>query len=154
MMITLDSGAMQILQKVLERCTAAGVTEVVLKRGPQPVALGFRSAQGKFLTDEVAVPKVADVIDTTAAGDSFNAGYLYARTQAKTPTEAAQYGSRCASIVIRHRGAIVERDIFWPNWHRLKFINVDLAVLREKILRHLFKRLKKAIFGMLASEFE
>ncbi|MFO1370203.1 MAG: sugar kinase [Marinagarivorans sp.] len=98
--------------QVLERCNAAGVTEVVLKRGPQPVALGFRSAQGEFLTDEVAVPKVADVIDTTAAGDSFNAGYLYARSNAKTPIEAAQFGSRCASIVIRHRGAIVERDIF------------------------------------------
>lgn len=99
-------------QAVVDRCTAAGVTEVVLKRGPQPVALAWQSAQGEFLTAEVEVPPVTKVIDTTAAGDSFNAGYLYARTHAKTPVEAAQFGSRCASIVIRQRGAIVERDIF------------------------------------------
>ncbi len=96
---------------VLQRCMHAGVQEVVLKRGPQPVCVAWR-ADGQLFSDEVVVPMVSDVLDTTAAGDSFNAGYLYARAQGKTPIRAAQFGNRCASVVIRHRGAIVERDVF------------------------------------------
>ncbi|HMW50281.1 MAG TPA: sugar kinase, partial [Cellvibrionaceae bacterium] len=98
--------------QVLQRCRNAGVHEVVLKRGSDPVCVAWRVGQGELLTAEVAVPVVNDVIDTTAAGDSFNAGYLTARAQGQTPVKAAQFGSRCAAIVIRHRGAIVEREVF------------------------------------------
>jgi len=98
--------------QVLARCTAAGVQEVVLKRGPNSVCVAWAGEQGLFNSEEVAVPVVANVLDTTAAGDSFNAGYLYARIKGQTPLHAAQFGSRCASIVIQHRGAIVEREVF------------------------------------------
>lgn len=99
--------------EIFERCLAVGVAEVVLKRGPQPVLVMQRSA-GTAVGEQasVPVPPVAKVIDTTAAGDSFNAGYLAARMRGASAAEAAETGSRCASIVISHRGAIVGRETF------------------------------------------
>jgi 2-dehydro-3-deoxygluconokinase len=61
---------------------------------------------------QVNVPPVAQVMDTTAAGDSFNAGYLAARFSGRDLASAAAYGCRCAGVVIQHRGAIVERNSF------------------------------------------
>jgi 2-dehydro-3-deoxygluconokinase len=48
-------------------------------------------------------------VDTTAAGDSFNAAYLAARLSRDAPRSAATSAHRLASEVIRHRGAIVPR---------------------------------------------
>lgn len=55
----------------------------------------------------VAAHAVARVVDTTAAGDSFSAGYLAARLAGHTPSEAARTAHALAAIVIQHRGAIV-----------------------------------------------
>lgn len=97
---------------VLKRCEAAGVAEVVLKCGPNPVRIAVRTADDIFTTGEIPVPTVANVLDTTAAGDSFNAGYLFSRLNNNSPAIAADFGSRCARIVIQHRGAIVDRELF------------------------------------------
>lgn len=85
-------------------CTARlrdlGVTEVVVKL----------DADG-CLVDGQHVPAlvVDDVVDTTAAGDSFNAAYLGARLNGAAPKEAAGQGHRLAAEVIRHGGAIIPR---------------------------------------------
>jgi 2-dehydro-3-deoxygluconokinase len=52
---------------------------------------------------------VADIVDTTAAGDSFAAAYIAARRARATPEVAVHAGHRLAGIVIRHRGAIIPR---------------------------------------------
>lgn len=52
----------------------------------------------------------ADVVDTTAAGDSFAAAYLHARLSGKNPDAAAAAGHRLAGQVVRHRGAIIPRE--------------------------------------------
>ncbi len=49
-------------------------------------------------------------IDTTAAGDSFNAAYIAARLSGDGPQAAAAAAHRLAGEVIRHRGAIMPRD--------------------------------------------
>ncbi len=98
---------------ILDRCLSAGVAEVVIKRGPAPVVVATK-AEDKGYSDrqEVAVPPVDQVVDTTAAGDSFNAGYLAARFAGESTVAAAAFGSLCAGVVIQHRGAIVARDVF------------------------------------------
>ena len=61
---------------------------------------------------ELLVPAqpVADVVDTTAAGDSFAAGYLAARLAGADPEAAARAGHRLAGAVMRHQGALIPRD--------------------------------------------
>ena len=56
--------------------------------------------------------KVDRIVDATAAGDSFNAGFLAATLRGEEPAEAARLGHRCAAIVIGHHGAIVPRVAF------------------------------------------
>jgi 2-dehydro-3-deoxygluconokinase len=89
----------------IERTRALGVGEVVVKRGGEPCVVwaGGRSV-------EVAPAPVAEVVDTTAAGDSFGAAYLAARLSGQEPEAAARAGHRLAGTVIRHRGAIIPRD--------------------------------------------
>jgi 2-dehydro-3-deoxygluconokinase len=91
-------------EATVERLLACGISEVAVKNGPNNafVALG---AKREF----VAVPEVVVPVDTTAAGDSFNAGYLAARLNNQDPQEAALAGHRLAAQVIRHRGAIMPR---------------------------------------------
>ncbi len=49
-------------------------------------------------------------VDTTAAGDSFNAGYMSARLSGQNPADAATNGHQLAAEVIQHRGAIMPRN--------------------------------------------
>lgn len=91
---------------VIERITALGVPEIVLKRGPESALI--RDC-GRVM--EVPVPSRVVPVDTTAAGDSFNAGYLAARLFGSPPEAAALAGHRLASVVITHRGAVVPKTI-------------------------------------------
>lgn len=79
-------------------------TEVVLKRGKDDCLIW---AEGGHWC--VAAERVADVVDTTAAGDSFAAAYLAARLHGAAPDAAARDGHRLAAEVIRHPGAIIPR---------------------------------------------
>lgn len=88
-----------------ERFQAAGVAEVTIKRG----ALGCLICAGGELT-EVPPQRTVDPIDTTAAGDSFNAAYIAARISGAPPREAALAGHRLASAVIMAPGAVIPRD--------------------------------------------
>lgn len=78
---------------------SALVREVVVKCGPE----GALIAPGNRIATE-ANPRP---LDTTAAGDSFNAGYLAARLSGQTPAMAAAAGNRLAGRVITHPGALI-----------------------------------------------
>jgi 2-dehydro-3-deoxygluconokinase len=93
------------VRDVIERARTLGVGEVVVKRGAAS-AVVWHDGQ----VHEVAPEPVKDVIDTTAAGDSFGAAYMAARLAGQGPDAAARAGHRLAGTVIRHRGAIIPRD--------------------------------------------
>lgn len=77
--------------------------EVVLKRGALPTLA--RAAGGAVV--EVPTVPVAQVVDTTAAGDSFAGAYLAARLGGADVPTAAAAGNRVAARVIGHRGALI-----------------------------------------------
>ena len=84
------------------RLHALGVPEVAVKLGAQGCWL---SSDGR--SAPVPAEPVARVVDSTAAGDSFNAGYLSARLAGAEPEAAAIQGHRIAARVIGHPGAII-----------------------------------------------
>ena len=55
----------------------------------------------------VPVPTIDSVVDTTAAGDSFNAGFLAEWERGQPPEIAIAAASRLAGRVVQGRGALV-----------------------------------------------
>jgi 2-dehydro-3-deoxygluconokinase len=84
----------------IARFAAAGVSEVAVKDGAGPVTVLSDGAVKTFAT-----PPVQGIVDTTGAGDGFNAGYLSARLVGQTPDMAVATGQRFSAQVIRHFGA-------------------------------------------------
>lgn len=88
-------------QDVLHRLQQAGCHQGALKRGADgPLSL----SNGTSLT---ALPVVDQVVDSTAAGDSFNAGFLAAYALGKSEEDAMRDGHQLACKVITTRGAII-----------------------------------------------
>jgi 2-dehydro-3-deoxygluconokinase len=78
-----------------------GTTEVVVKMG----------RDGAFIDGNIIRPPVAlTPIDTSGAGDAFNAAYLAARMQGANPVDAATAGHALAGWVIMRHGAIPPVD--------------------------------------------
>ncbi len=89
-------------QGVIDRLSAWGVGSGALKRGEKgPLSLSGATCP--------ACPPAARVVDSTAAGDSFNGGYLGARLTGASEAEALAAGHALASQVVQHRGAILPR---------------------------------------------
>ncbi|HEX3835649.1 MAG TPA: sugar kinase [Steroidobacteraceae bacterium] len=82
-----------------------GAEQVIVKLGADGCLVS-----GPAGAESVAAVKVARVIDTTAAGDAFNAGFLAARGAGQDLVQAAQAANRLAAMVIQHRGAILPRQ--------------------------------------------
>ena len=87
------------------RLSACGIPEVVVKLGAEG-ALVVSDARDMHLPASPQGP----VVDTTAAGDSFNAAYLAARLAGCTPVESAKAGHALAGVVVCHPGAIIPRE--------------------------------------------
>ena len=85
-----------------DRYAAAGADCVVVKNGPGQIVTHQNGQTARHS------PVPADrVIDTTAAGDSFNAGYLAARLEGADIGTAVVRAATLAARVIGQRGALV-----------------------------------------------
>lgn len=81
---------------------ASGCDEVVVKLG----------AKGALLPDGATVgpPSELLALDTSGAGDAFDAGYLSARLRGAKPEQAALDGQQLAGWTVMRQGAIPPRD--------------------------------------------
>lgn len=87
--------------QVAARWRRHGVDEVVVKLG----------AEGCLLNGATIGPRtIRSPVDTSGAGDAFNAGYLAARMTGSAPMAAAQAGHALAGWVITRPGAIPPRS--------------------------------------------
>jgi len=91
-------------EATVARLQAFGIGEIVVKNGPNSALVAERGG-----LEFVPVPEVVVPVDTTAAGDGFNAGYLAARLSGVEPAQAAGAAHRLAGDVIRHPGALLPR---------------------------------------------
>jgi 2-dehydro-3-deoxygluconokinase len=85
---------------IVEHFWARGVPIVAVKQGAAGCVIG---AEGRLTT--VPAYPVARVVDTTGAGDAFNAGFLHGLIHGRAPVAAARVGTVLAGLKCRGRGA-------------------------------------------------
>lgn len=86
-----------------KRYQAEGARRVIVKNGSEDVT--FAGSNGEL--SRFSVPSIEHVVDTTAAGDSFNAGYLASELKGMSVADAVAAGAGLAGRVIGARGALV-----------------------------------------------
>lgn len=89
----------------VDRYVAAGAKTVIVKDGAKPVHFKNNEVRG-----DVPVPPVPSVIDTTAAGDSFNAGILAGVDADEALQVRIERASRLAGQVVQAKGALAAVD--------------------------------------------
>lgn len=82
-----------------------GVGRMVIKDGLN----GCYLVDGDYL-GHLPVPIEVKPVDTTAAGDSFNAGFLAAMASGLSDRESISWGQASAAVVIQHQGAIIDKN--------------------------------------------
>ena len=94
-------------QAAAEAWRELGADEVVVKLGAEGAYAASAAA-----SELVAAVPTARIVDTTAAGDAFNAGYIAARlARGASMREAAERGAALAAEVIGWPGAIAPRPV-------------------------------------------
>lgn len=81
-------------------------------RGASEIAVKGADLVAHAFCEEQIVQRKAEMvraIDTTGAGDSFNAAYLAARLQGASLESALAAGQQLAAKVVQHRGALLPR---------------------------------------------
>ena len=81
-----------------------GADLTVIKRGALPVTAITASGAAT----EVAAPPVANIVDTTGAGDAFAAGFLPTYSSARNIADAITHGNSIAARVLRSPGATLD----------------------------------------------
>ena len=90
---------------VVARMARLGVAEVVVKDGAGPVTVFSDGAVTVFPT-----PQLTRIVDTTGAGDGFNAGYLAARVAGADAAACVAAGQGMAAAVLAEHGALATKE--------------------------------------------
>lgn len=90
----------------IQRLQQLGAKNVVVKLGKCGAIFSNFAGQAKHITTQ----EIHNVVDTTSAGDAFNAGFLAGYLQGKDFSLCCQQGNQLAAVVIQHKGAIIAAE--------------------------------------------
>ncbi|MGF1762677.1 sugar kinase [Aliivibrio kagoshimensis] len=91
-------------EMTLNRLQTSGVKQAVLKMGAEGCLYQhFEREQSEWIT----TTPVEHVVDTTSAGDAFNAGFIAGTLSGKSPVTSALQGHLLAGTIIQHKGAVI-----------------------------------------------
>lgn len=94
------------VESMLSRIKELGAENIIIKQG----ANGCTLVQQNSAAVQIPTEQVINVVDTTAAGDAFNAGCLAALVKGESLLKACESANRLAGYVIQYPGAIVDRN--------------------------------------------
>src|SRR3984957_19870103 len=89
-------------ESTVQRYQALGAEEVVVKLAARGCLVAAATQR-----ETLAPLGTVTALDTSGAGDAFNAAYLAARLAGRSPGEAARAGNMLAGEVVRYPGAIL-----------------------------------------------
>jgi ribokinase len=90
----------QTTERILSRLFEMGIANVILKRGAEGIVL---ATQGQ-VHDTVAAFRV-DAVDTTSAGDAFNAAFAVSLMRGSSIAASARFAAAAAAVSVSRRGA-------------------------------------------------
>lgn len=90
-------------QEIVDRLHTLGVEQVVVKLGAEGAMWSINTGD----TGSMNAERIDKLVDTTAAGDSFNAAFIAAYSQGESIANCCAWGNQLASKVIQHKGAII-----------------------------------------------
>ncbi|MEO1695241.1 MAG: sugar kinase [Pseudomonadota bacterium] len=93
-------------EETIARLHGCGVSEIAVKVGADGCLVSTLGT-AEHRAARVPVNNIVTPVDTTAAGDSFNAAYIAARVRGDAPELAAVWAHRMAACVISHRGGVI-----------------------------------------------
>ncbi len=110
------------VEKAVKHVLKKGVETLILKMGDRGLEM-FTEKTSHHLD-----PLSADVVDTTGAGDSFNACFIYGRLNRLTDEECALLGTVCASITVSRLGTSSVFPTLDEVKRRLEDLKIDLHI--------------------------
>ncbi|OTA20500.1 ribokinase [Xenorhabdus beddingii] len=93
------------IEESLNRLKRTGVKRAIIKAGER--GCFYRNFSGCHATQHIKTQPVTSVVDTTSAGDAFNAGFIAGLLNGKSIHDSALMGHQLAGVVIQHKGAII-----------------------------------------------
>ena len=93
------------IEEIIDSLNKTGLKDLVVKTGANGCWIHNGGA-----AQHIPVSQKIHAVDTTGAGDAFNAGYLVARFNRADRVAAANAGHNTATGVLHYHGAIISRD--------------------------------------------
>jgi len=90
---------------VIEKAKKAGCSEIIIKCGKEDIVYYYEN-----FTKTIKTKAVSNIVDKTAAGDSFNGAYLASRLKGKNIEKSIKKAKKLASKVIMSKGAIISKQ--------------------------------------------
>lgn len=92
-------------QSVVERLSGLGIKEIIVKKGASGSTIYHQNN-----AVDIGINFDVIAVDTTSAGDSFNAGFLAGRIKGLSISSSARLGHDLAGTVVQYKGAIIPRS--------------------------------------------